>query len=369
MISMLRVACAVVLVSACAACAGPGDKSSAVHVGAPVPDTATTGTSQSTSTTGASAPVTSTSADPTPTTATPAPPAVQPVEPGDIEGTISFATPTMHLGETTPFTFTIKNVSDHPISVLKLPDGTSRLEVDLSPLHYIDPAAISSVEELPSLDPGATHVFSLVAGLDGEGRLVGPARAVARIRHTTGTPPDEYSDAEDLVGVAPVAITVLPAGWSAGQPLQPIQAQWTAHMSTDTAVVSDDGTVMVHASVRNVSADPALTRGIGSLAIACGRSVGGPFIDHVVDQATLAPGAAQSFSFELSLPNVFAYTAESRRYLSHIECSLGMKFEEQQDPYNFPAFPYWTIDSDAVAITVTHAGATTTTTTTVATSP
>ena len=347
------------------ACTGQSSKSGVVHVGAAVPDTTTTRSSPSSTSTSASALSTETTiagADTTSTSGAPAPPAVRPVEPGDIEGTISFANPTMHLGETTPFTFTIKNVSDHPISVLKLPDGTSRLEVDLSPLHYID-AAISSVEDLPSLDPGATHVFSLVLGLDGEGRLVGPARAVARIRHPTGTWPDEYSDAEDLAGVAPVAITVEPAGWTAGQPLQPVQARWTAHMSTDTPVVPDDGRVIVHANVRNTSGDPALTRGLGSLAIACGRSVGGPFVDHVIDSATLAPGAAQSFSFEFALPDVYAQGAASPRYLSRLECSLGMKFEEQQDPYNFPAFPYWTIDSDAVAVTVTHPAATTTTTT------
>ena len=48
-----------------------------------------------------------------------------------------------------------------------------------------------------------------------------------------------------FTGVPPVTVTVVPPGWSPGDPLDPARGQWQVALSTDATSVTSGGTVDV----------------------------------------------------------------------------------------------------------------------------
>ena len=120
-----------VLVAGTVAAVGGGGKSSHVHVAA---ETATTlafdtSTSDSTSTSTSSSTAPESTSVPRPAGASPGAAAVQPVQPNDLEGTISFADTTVRIGEQTPFTLTLS-----PGSISCVTSGLSMEREKPSPL-------------------------------------------------------------------------------------------------------------------------------------------------------------------------------------------------------------------------------------------
>jgi hypothetical protein len=371
--TVIVAACAVVFVTAGAVLSTFGDNPKRDHLsiaGYDATSTALAKLSTTTTTTAIpnpSTPSTSPAVDQSRTSkplTSPAAETVQPAQPGDLAGTIGLATTDLPVSPLDvhfiAVSLTIRNVSDHPISILNL-EGVGRLEVMIDiPNEPGDLEAL--VSELPSLAPGEQHTFLSSFDVDCP-CLIGPARAIARIYVPTSAPSDADPHPENLVGVPPVPVEIVPPGWTEGDPPDTTQGKWQVEMSADAAEIPEDGAVVVHATVRNVGNVPQSTTGFGLLAISCGLPPWSPYlIDHVVDKVTLAPGARAVFSFKIRPGDFQKISGTRAEDIAQIGCSVGMKFPRSN--FGTYAMPFAGLQSDSVTIAVVHPPAANTTTTT-----
>jgi hypothetical protein len=269
-------------------------------------------------------------------------------QPDDFTGAITLSKTTVEVDESVDFALTLRNVSGHAV----------RLTDEDTSIGVCTPAGFFYYPCRPVHGPGdppfAVDEERTYSGSLGMGReFIGPVDVKAGFLHGQRVS-TIFRRALPGVPVAPLVVT--PPDWHPGQPLDPTQARWRAQMSSDSTQVADDGTVRVQAHIRNLADDVATTRGYGSLAIMCqtAREGTATLVDHVIDTARLTPGASAVFSAEFDLEDAQAHGVWYAPSLSRIQCSLGMKFDEQDDPYNLPAWTHPVIESDTVVIRVTH---------------
>jgi hypothetical protein len=357
---------------------GAGAAAAAVGADGTAPITHTTVDISSTTTT-ESAPSTTTSTSTTtttPTTAVPQPVTAPPVgalEPtttiapiplaraGELTGSLTLAGTTLIADQPSPVTLSVRNATDHPVSLASAPDamelGVSLDGYDIS--TTTSPDAASPVFNQPgdaTLAVGEERVFRMTITPPPE--MVGAATMTAALLQffMEVEPAAVYV----FAGVPSIPIMAVPPGNSPGQPLDPALGNWKAVLSADSTEVAAGDVVLIHADVTNVGTAEQTTSGYGSLALACGGLRDSTALEEqFAPAATVAVGATQSLSLRL----------QAREFMAGqpLICWVGIAFH----PYPADLRPTRAVDSDSVSITVlpsapttTSAPATTTTSTT-----
>jgi hypothetical protein len=269
-------------------------------------------------------------------------------QPSDLMGTISLAGTTLVAGQPTTVGVTLRNVSDHTITLTRSWDTWPGIYID-----FFDNAGLEGVDLNAPLAAGQERTFT--ATITPRPEIVGTARIFAAYIRGVVMDVGGYVDAT-LEGVPSVTVTILPPGWTPGEPLEPSQGKWKAEISADAAPVVAGDPLTLHVMLTNVDDVPHKTEGYGLLGVRCSgrRGDNGAFLDP----ATLAPGATQSFSV--------TYTPGDYQ-IGPLECSLGMAFSP--DPAG--VYPRDSIQTNVATLTVLPAGSTPTasTSTTPTTSP
>jgi hypothetical protein len=187
-------------------------------------------------------------------------------------------------------TLTLTNASDHPVSV-STDFGTRSLGVWIG---YNDFALFNVAPAQATMTPGQRRTF--VTTISANITLAGGASLSAAL--ITQTPVEDVADPNALSGVASIPITIVPPGTAPGQPLDPVLGTWKVDMSADATQVIRGNGVIVHANLTNVGDKPQTTKAYDSLEIACGNGHFELDVGKVLDEATVAPGATKSFSFD-----------------------------------------------------------------------
>ena len=339
-------AVALVLLSsgiAVAATGGNGDRVRVGGGGTPPTTTATT----TTPTTAVELPTTTTTPDTTPgidgapTTTTPA---VAPPLAGaaDLQGTISIQS-TLVAEEATPLTLTVRNVSDHAVS---LEDGWPDILGVAIEGNYLATGG-GGTNDHSTLAAGEQVSFDQTITPWDE--AVGPARisaAILRSSFMTRLTGVLYR----LPGVPSVPITVIPPGTVPGEPLDASLGQWGAELTTDSTTVAAGDPVVVHLDLTNVGDQPQNTGGFGAVVVACGDHQYSSADTQVVGASTVAPGATISipFSFE---PAPWEITAGT------LVCWAGVAIHGNATDI----VPRQGFETNTLHITIVPAGTTTTT--------
>jgi hypothetical protein len=308
------------------------------------------GTDQRGSTTTTEAP-TSTTAAPTTTTLPSAPPATAPAvggttpnspvpdaQPADLAGTITVASTTWVADEPALVALTVQNVSGHPVA---LPT-----EINRSVGLYIDTYDATFFGSNPQapLAPGEQRTF--LATITPRPELIGAASISAGYLQSVVIRGGAIV-MDAFPGVAPVAITVVPPGWSTGDPLDPARGSWTVALTADTTTVPSGGTATFHVTVTNTGDQPQQTNYYDTLSLTYTTGGAAGFDGHALGAATIAPGASQTFDVNLPIKLVGG--------MAH--CFVGIGFP--------PADTNWTtphvgVTSNSVDLTVVPAETTTT---------
>ena len=341
------VACAIVLVGAGAA-AAVGRGGNAARRTAPIAGSGENSTT--TESTSTSEPATTRSTESTPlsppgtvdstTTTVPLPVA----QPTDLTGTITLASTVLMVGQPATVTLTLRNVSDHPVSLPR--DALLNVGVSM-PFDVCAGFDFASDPGLATLAAGEERSFTTT--LTPVSRLIGSAQISAGF--LTGVPMFfDCGPQPVLDGVPPVTVSVVPPGWTPAQSLDPAQGKWSVEMSADATEVAVGDSVVVHAKITNVGDQMQEAVAYGALAIGCDlerNGYGAP--GQRVGLATLAPGDTVSFSYEFH-PQEYQVGAAA--------CSVGMMFPNSSGPEHHDG-----LVSDTVAITVLPPGSTTSTST------
>jgi hypothetical protein len=152
-----------------------------------------------------------------------------------------------------------------------------------------------------------------------------------------------------FAAVAPVAITVVPPGWSAGDPLDPARGNWTVGLAVAGTTVTSGRAVTFHATVTNTGDQPQQTNAYDALSLTCttGGETGGS--GQFLPAATIAPGASQTFDVDLpfALPSGTA------------KCFVGVAFPPLETLSTAYTSPHTGLTSDVVELTVQPAETTT----------
>jgi len=259
--------------------------------------------------------------------------AVPEAQPADLTGTITVASTTWVADQPALVSLTVQNESGHPVA---FPKDTSRL-VGLW-VDFHDTELFASNTQAP-LGPGEQRTFAATitpsAALIGDNELVqaGYLQGVAMY--------DGANLADAFPGVPPVTITVIPPGWSHGDPLDPAQGSWEVALAADTTTVPPGGTVTFHVTVTNTGDQPQQTNAFGALSLACG---GEP--SEALPAATIAAGASQTFDLD--------YTVH--RPAGPDPCSTEITFPSEPGTFTVDR-----VTSGIVVLTVTSPATTTTT--------
>jgi len=240
------------------------------------------------------------------TTGAPPPYTTDPAPQPELVGTISPANPTFVAEQPTAVTLTIRNTTDHVWHSDVQP--SVHLGVFLAPIEQ----AGECVDAQPSdftIGPREQRTYSME--ITPNRHMLGRATlsAVFLYDHTEGN--CLMGDAPD--GVPGVDATIVPPGWSPGQPLDATQGHWDARETMSTYAAHRGDTVTVSATVRNVGADDQATYGFGSLAVVCHGPLAGsdtPWqLGRLFDPAVLHPGEELSASFSVTVQPAFVGTA------------------------------------------------------------
>ena len=257
----------------------------------------------------------------------------------DLQGTISIPS-TLIAKEATPLTLTVRNVSDHAVSLY---DGWAKyLGVAIEGNYLVTGGGVP--DDRSTLAAG--EQVSLDQMITPWSEAVGPAKISAAFLFFSFMTRDT-SVMYYVPGVPSVPIMVIPPGTVPGQPLDPSLGQWKAEMSADSTAVAVGDTVVVHVDLSNVGDQSQNTSGYGFVGIACGDDSNHVTGRHLVGVSTIAPGDTTSFSFELPVWESSTNT---------IVCRAGIGFSD-----GFSYLPRLGFESDSVTITILPAGATTTT--------
>jgi hypothetical protein len=268
-----------------------------------------------------------------------------PAQPHDLAGTLTLTSTALQVNALAPFTLTLRNVSDHSVSIVDYPQGIQALAIHVK-TPTVGGFSSTVVADVSVLAPGEQHDFTGSGGVS-DPFMIGPARLGADLIVKTGVWPDERFEYRSLAAVSQIAVDIVPPGWTAGPPLDPSLGEWSVRMSADATEVHAGDVVRMRAVVRNAGDLPQTTEGYGSLAIVCsnGTTVFGRFIDST----TLQPGAEQTFSTLVQSPEWL---------VGRYDCSLGLGFGGNIGN----ARSHRGIESDSIAITVLPALEPTTTT-------
>jgi len=264
-------------------------------------------------------------------------------QPADLTGTITVASTTWVADQPTLVALTLQNVSGHPVA---FPKDILRL-VGLY-IDYFDATQFPSNTQAP-LAPGEQRTFSTT--LTPRPELIGALSISAGyLQGDVGRPVQIGARLTDsFPGVAPVAITVVPPGWSTGDPLDPARGSWTVALTADSTTVTSGGTVRFHATVTNTGDQPQQTNAYDALSLTCttGGQTGGS--GQFLPAATIAPGASQTFDVDLpfALPSGTA------------QCFVGVAFPPLETPSTAYTSPHAGLTSDVVELTVQPAETTT----------
>ncbi len=270
----------------------------------------------------------------------------------DLQGTLTVP-PTLVAGSSAPFTLTVRNVTDHSIRwpfvapfggpILGLwTDGVEPANRTAAP--YVDVLQVHDGEQF-LLAAGQTQTFT--SQINAYPEQIGPAVVSLELITINDLRHGSVGTHDAMPGVPSVPVTILPPGWTEGQPLDPAQGKWTARMSTGATDVRIGDTVTVFATLRNDGDRPQQTEGYGKLAIVCDPATVDP-IGAFITSATVEAGTDQTFSVEITPPESFVGT---------VTCRVGIAFYG----YANDAPPRPGIDSDSVNFTVLPASDTTTT--------
>ena len=273
---------------------------------------------------------------------------------------LTLAGTTLIAGQPTPVILSVRNATDHPVSLFSAPDamelGVSLAGYDISTVTSPDATSpVFSRPGAPTLAVGQERAFTMTITPPSE--MVGAATMSADLLKF-------FMEVDPAVvyvfaGVPSIPIMVVPPGTSPGEPLDPALGKWKAALSADATEVAIGGSVMIHADVTNVGTEEQATRGYGSLVLACGESRDSIALEaQFAADATVAVGATQPLSLQL----------QGREFSTNsLICWVGLAFHP--DPADI--MPTHAVESDSVNITVlpsapttTSAPATTTTSTT-----
>jgi hypothetical protein len=311
------------------------DVAGADHGGSATTTEAPTSTSAPTTTTTITTPITSPAVGGT-TPTTPVPEA----QPGDLTGTITVASTTWVADQPELVSLTVQNVSGHSVS---FPKDTSRL-VGLY-IDYFDTTGFASDTQAP-LAPGEQRTFA--ATITPRPQLIGAVSISAGyLQFGVGRPVEIGATLGDAFPrVAPVAITIVPPGWSTGDPLDPARGSWTVALTADSTTVTSGGTMTFHVTVTNTGDQPQQTNYYDTLSLTYTTGDAAGFDGKALPATTIAPGASQTFDVGLPIKLVGG-TAH---------CFVGIGFPPADSNFTTPRAG---VTSNSVDLTVVPADTTT----------
>jgi hypothetical protein len=242
------------------------------------------------------------------TTGAPPPYTTVPAPQPELVGTISPANATFVAEQPTAITLTIRNTTDHVWHSDVQPPV--HLSVIMSPRREFGAGVCVDAQATDfTIGPGEQRTYSM--DVTPNRHMLGPntLSAVFLYDHTEGN--CLGGDAPD--GVPSVDATVIPPGWSPGQPLDAAQGHWDARETMSTYEAHRGDTVTVSATVRNVGAQDQATYGFGALAFVCH----GPLVGsdtpwqrgRLFDAVVLHPGEEVSATFAVTVESAFVGTA------------------------------------------------------------
>jgi hypothetical protein len=334
-ITAIGAACTVVLLSAGAAVAATANNDRK-HLRVRTGHTPTTATNTITTSTAAVDPPTTASVpDGVGGPTTTAVPGERRVQLGGLEGTLTVSSNPVQINTSLGVTLTLRNVSDHPVSMIDPPASDPQIAflVRTRDRPYSFELTRFAVDVIV-FAPGEERAFSAEGQID-DPYMIGDSLVEVRA---------ESIDRQIVYAVAPLAIDIVPPGWTVGQLLDPSQGRWKVEMSADASSGIPGGgfTAMVHATVRNVGDQPQRTVAYGSLALVCNN--GGDarsLIYHVVDAMALEPNAAATFSY--------GFTADPTLLLAQgMVCSVRVQLPGYSDSWAWD--PWRGLASDEVWI-------------------
>jgi hypothetical protein len=331
----IAVAAALLLVVAGAATVS-ATRGNSDHVGVAGPDhvgTTTTTTEAPTSTTAATTTTTAPPVAPPLTGATTPTVPIPEAQPGDLSGSITLASTTWVASQPALVSLTVQNVSGHPVAFPRSIDRLVGLHLD-----FHNTVLFASNAQAP-LGPGEQRTFAGTITPGGE--LIGGTQLLQAGYLQDVVLYDGANLGDAFPGVPPVTITVIPPGWSPGDPLDPAQGSWEAALTADSTTVTSGGTVTFHVTVTNTGDQPQQTNAFGVLSLSCGGDSG-----EALPAATIAAGASQTFDLDYIV----------HRVRGPDPCSVEIAFPSE--PGTFTADR---VTSGVVVLTVTSPAATTTT--------